>query len=272
LRIAAVFCAVILSVPGIAWPASAQTPAGGGSKPSGGDKVQAAPPKNAGSTGQDSAKAVSQSPSRKPAEGGKAPASPKAATPSKTRSKPHVYTNDDFDALPSTGFFTQGPELLDEVNDCDRDCFNQVGRATGSLGGPPGAWKQTLFDAIETVKGDQAWQELLRKMIDIQAQTCQLEGQKQQDLRRYADPNNVTPNELEIDREYQPKFAEVRRRLNSAAASADAHVAKSAKNALQAQFMRQQEERISQATCNISLGDPDPADSDPSNDDPGNDP
>jgi hypothetical protein len=228
----------------------------------------AQPPKDGKQTrGNDAGSGGSQKSGAKPAPANSSPAKPASAA--KPRPKPHVYTNDDFDSLPSTANFTQGPELLDQVNECDRDCFDQVGREAGATGRAPATWKQALLDAVERVKGDVPWQELLRNMIDVQAQTCELEGEKAQDMREHADPNNVTPNELAIDRDYQPKFDEVRRRLNAAAARADAHVATASTNGVQAAFMHLQTERIVQATCNIRVSDPPAPSSDPSGaDDP----
>lgn len=199
-------------------------------------------------------------------------ASPAPTTPpAKPAAKPHkVYTNDDFDSLPDESQFAQRGILLDQLNDCDRKCFEQVGRSAGATTSNPAKWKETLFDSIEKVKADQPWQDLLRQMIKIQAQTCDLQGQKAVDMRRLADPNNVTPNELAVDREYAPKFAEVQRRLNAVAASADAHIAKNSSNGLQTEFMRLQTERIIHVTCNITVNDPPPADPD-QGDDP-NDP
>jgi hypothetical protein len=210
---------------------------------------------------------ASQKSGAKPVSASSSPAKPVPAA--KPRPKPHVYTNDDFDSLPSTASFTKGPELLDQVNECDRDCFEQVGREAGATGRAPATWKQALLDAVERVKGDVPWQELLRNMIDIQAQTCELEGEKAQDMREHADPNNVTPNELAIDRDYEPKFDQVRRRLNAAAARAEAHIATASITGVQAAFMRLQTQRIVHATCNIRVSDPPAPNSDPSaGDDP----
>lgn len=224
-------------------------------------------PQNNQLQGQPSKNSASpQSPPSKNAP--QAPAGPAPAAPSaKPAAKPHkVYTNDDFDLLPNESGFADAQNLLDQLNDCDRHCFEQVGREAGATTGNPAKWKETLFDSIEKVKADQPWQDLLRQMIKIQAQTCDLQGQKAADMHRLADPNNVTPNELAVDREYAPKFAEVRQRLNAVATSADVHIAKNTSNGLQAEFMRLQMERIVHVTCNITVNDPPPAAPDQGND------
>jgi len=98
---------------------------------------------------------------------------------------------------------------------------------------------------------------------------------KKQDLDRFADPRTVTHKELMVDREYEPKFREMTRRLNEVSVRANNHVGQIT-DPFQAQFMRVQLSRVVNATCRIYVTETperrDPEDADaPDRDDPASD-
>lgn len=198
-----------------------------------------------------------------------APAKPATATPdpqAKQPTKPHkVFTNDDIDARPHDITIQGGRDILQQLNTCDRACFDQVAQRAGVSGGYSARWKLALLDAIETVKRDADWQGNLGEILGVQGQACEMQVRKTEDLRKYADSRNITPSELAIERQYEPKFREIHNRLNAALDRANAHIAKVATDNLQAQFMHMQVDKLVHATCTINVPAPpedtdDPAD------------
>jgi len=151
-------------------------------------------------------------------------------------------------------------DLLQELNTCDRACFDQVAQRAGVYASTP-RWKLVLLEVVETVKGDAAWQGNLAETIGVQGLACETQARKAEDLRRYADSRNVTPNELAVEREYEPKFREIHNRLNAALDRANSHITKTSTTALQSQYMHLQVEKIVQATCTINVPAP-PEDTD----------
>jgi hypothetical protein len=93
-------------------------------------------------------------------------------------------------------------------------------------------------------------------MLGVQANACELQVQKTQDLQRFSDPRTITPSELAIERQYEPKFREINARLNSALARANAYIAKNADGVLQSSYMHLQVDRVTQATCTITVPQP----------------
>jgi hypothetical protein len=198
-----------------------------------------------------------------------APAKPATMTPdspAKPPAKPHkVFTNDDIDARPHDVTIQGGRDILQQLNTCDRTCFDQVAQRAGVNGGYTARWKLALLDAIEAVKRDADWQGNLGEILGIQGQACETQVRKTEDLRKYADSRNITPSELAVERQYEPKFREIRARLNAALDRANAHIAKTATDNLQAQFMHMQVDKLVHATCTINVPAPpedtdDPAD------------
>jgi len=186
-------------------------------------------------------------------------------SPSKPSAKPRkVFTNDDIDAKPHDITMGGTRDLLHELNTCGRACFDQVAQRAGVYASTP-RWKLVLLEVVETVKGDAAWQGDLGDIIGVRGLACETQARKAEDLRRYADSRNVTPNELAVEREYEPKFREIRNRLNAALDRANAHITKTSPSTLQSQYMHVQVEKIVQATCTINVPAPpedtdDPAD------------
>jgi hypothetical protein len=184
----------------------------------------------------------------------------------KPPAKPHkVYTNEDMDSRPHDITISGSRDLLQQLNTCDRTCFDQVAQRAGINPGSNVRWKMALFNSIETVKGDVPWQEILGELLGIQGQACELQVQKTQDIHRFADPRSVTPNELAVERQYEPKFREIRGRLNAALDRANAHIAKNSPDNLQSAYMHMQADKLVHATCTINVPAPpedtdDPAD------------
>jgi hypothetical protein len=194
------------------------------------------------------------------------PAATNPDPPAKPAAKPHkVYTNEDMDSRPHDITVSGMREVLQQLNTCDRTCFDQVAQRAGINPGSNVRWKMGLLNSIETVKGDVAWQEILGEFVGIQGQACETQVQKTQDLQRFADPRSVTPNELAVERQYAPKFREIRTRLNAALDRANAHIAKNSPDNLQSQYMHMQADKLIHATCTINVPAPpddtdDPAD------------
>jgi len=197
------------------------------------------------------------------------PAKPPSPTPDsqpKPPAKPHrVFTNDDIDAQPHDITISGTRDLLQQLNACDRACFDQVAQRAGlnATSGP--RWKLGLLNAVEIVKGDVPWQEILGEIVGIQGKACETQVQKTEDLRKYADSRNITPSELAVERQYEPKFREIRARLNAALDQANAHIAKVAPDPIQAQYMHMQVDKLVHASCTINVPAPpedtdDPAD------------
>jgi hypothetical protein len=190
------------------------------------------------------------------------PATATPDSPSKPPAKPHrVLTNDDIDARPHDVTITGGRDILQQLNTCDRTCFDQVAQRAGVNGGYTARWKLALLDAIETVKRDADWQGNLGEILGIQGLACETQVRKTEDLRKYADSRNITPSELAIERQYEGKFREIRARLNAALDRANAHIAKTAPDNLQAQYMHMQVDKLVHATCTINVPAP-PEDTD----------
>lgn len=192
-------------------------------------------------------------------------AKPTAAPPdasAKPQAKPHkVITNEDFDARPHDITIAGGRELLERLNTCDRTCFDEVFQRARVAGNYSARSKLALLDAVDAVKADSAWQGILGQILGVQSSACELEVKKTQDLQRFSDPRTVTPSELAIEREYEPKFREIKARLNAALDRANAHIAKTAEGVLQSSYMHRQVDKVVHATCTITVPEP-PEDTD----------
>jgi hypothetical protein len=194
------------------------------------------------------------------------PATVNPDSPVKPPAKPHkVLTNDDIDARPHDVTIEGGRDILQQLNTCDRTCFDQVAQRAGVNGGYSPRWKLALLDAIETVKADPVWQGILGEILGVQGLACETQVRKTEDLRKYADSRNITPSELAVERQYEPKFREIHNRLNAALDRANAHIAKASPSNIQSQYMHMQVDKLVHATCTINVPAPpedtdDPAD------------
>jgi hypothetical protein len=190
------------------------------------------------------------------------PANVTPDSPAKPPAKPHkVITNDDIDARPHDITIEGTRDILQQLNTCDRTCFDQVAQRASLNGNSGPGWKLALLDAIEAVKADSTWQGILGEIIGVQALACETQVKKTQDIQRYADARNITPSELAVEREYEPKFREIRNRLNAALDRANAHITKSSPGVLQSSYMHLQADKIVHATCTINVPSP-PGDTD----------
>ena len=188
------------------------------------------------------------------------PAKPSGAnpdSPAKPAAKPHkVFTNDDIDARPHEFSVAGARDILQQLNNCDRSCFDQVAQRGGMTGAAGPRWKLALLDSVDAVRADSTWQGILGEMIGVQANACELQTQKTADIQKVSDPRSVTPEELAIDRQYEPKFREIRTRLNAVLDRANAHIIKSGAGSPQAQYMHWQTDKIVHATCTINVPKP----------------
>jgi hypothetical protein len=199
----------------------------------------------------------------------RAPAKPATANPDSPAKPPaklrKVYTNEDMDARPHDITIEGTRDILQQLNTCDRTCFDQVAQRAGANGAYSPRWKLALLDAIEVVRADATWQGNLGEILGVQGLACETQVRKTEDLRKYADSRNITPSELAVERQYEPKFREIHNRLNAALDRANAHIAKSSPNNLQSQYMHMQVDKLVHATCKINVPAPpddtdDPAD------------
>jgi hypothetical protein len=209
---------------------------------------------------------------QKPSASSAVPVSQAQSAHTSAPPKHHVFTNDDFDSLPHEANVNGGRDLLEQVNSCDRNCFDQIARTLGGSYSLSVHWKQSLLNAVDKSKENLPWQQLLGEAIAIQAQSCELQMKKHQDMNRFADPRTVTHKELMVDREYEPKFREMTRRLNEVAVRANTNI-RAVTDPYLAEFMRLELNRIVNAQCHIYVSQPqprrDPEDADaPDPDDP----
>jgi len=182
------------------------------------------------------------------------PAKPVTIPVAKPAAKPHkVYTNEDFDARPHEVVVQGGRDLLQTLNTCDRACFNDIAQRASTSGAYSSKWKLALLDAVDTVRADSAWQGILGEILGVQASACELQVQKTQDLQQLSDPRAVTPAELAVERQYEPKFREIQNRLNALLNRANAHIAKVSQSGVQSAFMQLQVDKLVHATCRINV-------------------
>lgn len=197
------------------------------------------------------------------------PAKPVANPDTPIQPKPKVkkvYTNEDFDARPHNIVVEGSRDLLQTLNTCDRTCFNEVAQRASISGGYSARWKLVLLEAVDTVRADSAWQEILGEILGIKAEACELQVKKTEDLQKLSDPRTVTPAELNVEREYESKFREIQNRLNALLSRANAHIAKTSQNVLQTSYMQLQLDKLGHATCRINV--PRPPDDTDDPDDP----
>jgi len=197
------------------------------------------------------------------------PAKPAANPDTPAQPKPkvkRVYTNEDFDARPHTVTVEGSRDLLQTLNTCDRNCFDEVAQRASISGGYSSRWKLMLLEAVDVVRADSAWQEILGEILGIKGEACELQVKKTEDLQKLSDPRTVTPAELNVEREYEPKFREIQNRLNALLSRANAHIAKTSQNVLQTSYMQLQLDRLGHATCRINV--PRPPDDTDDPDDP----
>jgi hypothetical protein len=138
-----------------------------------------------------------------------------AASPTKQAPKPkRVITNDDLKGSGAASFgFTAAD--FSRINDCDRNCFEQVRQLTHALSAENSRWKRDVLRAIDEVRKDDEWQKYLRDLYEVHVKFCQVGNDKKEEIAKNADPRNVTPREIAIDEKYDIKFKEVQSELQA---------------------------------------------------------
>jgi len=94
------------------------------------------------------------------------------------------------------------------------------------------------------VKGDTAWQGILGEIIGVQGLACETQAKKTQDIQRFADARNITPSELAVEREYEPKVRDIQNRLKASAGPRQRRTSPSFAGNLQSQYMHMQADKI----------------------------
>jgi len=100
-----------------------------------------------------------------------------------------VYTNDN---LPKANPGDFSGADFSEINNCDRNCFEQVRQLAHAFPGSNPNWKRDLLRALDTVRKDADWQKYLRDLYDVHQRFCALGAEKRDELAYVADPANVT--------------------------------------------------------------------------------
>jgi hypothetical protein len=183
---------------------------------------------------------------------GTAPDQPQASSSPDAKPAPRpkrVFTNDDLDGKGSILFPNQG-EIgidIDELNYCDRACFEQVRQAARIPAGAGSQWKHDLLNGIEKIKADGQWQAMLVDLARVKTKYCQLGQQKNADLARHSDPRNVTGPEISIEEEYQRKFDALRD--ETAAVYGRSYQVAQKFSGVTQQFANLQQQRVMNASC-----------------------
>jgi hypothetical protein len=137
-------------------------------------------------------------------------ASQKPAASSPSPAKPHrkhtkVYTDDDFKS--GGNLAVDGEELdFSRLNDCDRACFDRVRNSSHIYTTNDSDWRQNVLASLDTVRKDSEWQTFLADLYALHLKFCSLASDKQAELAKVADPNNVTEREIRVDEKYDAKF------------------------------------------------------------------
>lgn len=162
-------------------------------------------------------------------------------------SKPHgkVYTNEN---LPSASG-DSGAMDFSTINACDRRCFEQVRTLAHVSPAANPNWKRDLLRALDPVRMDPEWQQYLRDIYEAHLRFCQIGEEKRDELARVADPNNVTPGELNVDDKYDAKFRKAQASLETLSLRQRPLQAKFALNNFSLQFSQLQVSRIQNVPC-----------------------
>jgi len=176
--------------------------------------------------------------------------------PTAPDAKPHkkVYTNDN---LPKAGDFSGAD--FSEINNCDRNCFEQVRQLAHVMPGSTPNWKRDLLRALDSVRTNPDWQKYLRDLYDVHLRFCAVGAEKRDELAHVADPNNVTPRELAVEDKYDAKFKQAQAALETVSARQHGLQQLFAANSFSLQFSQLQVSRIQNAPCGMQrYPDPNP--------------
>jgi hypothetical protein len=167
--------------------------------------------------------------------------------PDKTTPKTRkVITNDDLKPARHGGF--SGGDF-NEINDCDRRCFEQVRELARVAPASNPNWKHDLLRAVDTVRKDAEWEGYLRSLYNVHLRFCQFGAEKRDELAKSADPHNVTPREIAIDEKYDAKFKQAQVELQDLYSRQSDLQRKFSGNPLALQFSLVQTSRIQNAPC-----------------------
>ncbi|HUL35030.1 MAG TPA: hypothetical protein VL128_14185 [Candidatus Eisenbacteria bacterium] len=162
--------------------------------------------------------------------------------------KPHVkvYTNDNLPGAAGGDF--DGTDFS-AINDCDRNCFEQVRQLAHVSPASNPEWKRDLLRALDPVRKDSEWQQFLRDLYDHHQGFCQIGEEKREELARVADPQNVTARELNVDDKYDARFKQAQASLAGLYLRQRPLQQRFAYNTFSYQFSQLQVSRIQNAPC-----------------------
>jgi hypothetical protein len=196
---------------------------------------------------QDSTPSQTAPPVQPPASAQK-PATQASGAAKPQKKPPKVYTNDDFR---SGGILFIGGEELDfnQINDCDRNCFNHVVQSAHVYSSSDPYWRRDVLASIDLVRKDPKWQTLLTDLYGVHQTFCRLASDKRSELAKVADPNNVTEREIALDEKYDAKFAALQSSAQSLYQRESTIQRSYASNSYALKFMNIQLSRIQNAGC-----------------------
>jgi len=166
------------------------------------------------------------------------------AKPSNPRKK--VYTNDN---LPKANPGDFSGADFSEINNCDRNCFEQVRQLAHVFPGSNPNWKRDLLRALDTVRKDADWQKYLRDLYDVHQRFCALGAEKRDEIANVADPANVTPREIAVEDKYDAKFKQAQSSLEQVSARQHGLQQLFGASPFSLQFSQLQVSRIQNAPC-----------------------
>jgi len=166
------------------------------------------------------------------------------AKPSNPRKK--VYTNDN---LPKANPGDFSGADFSEINNCDRNCFEQVRQLAHVFPGSNPNWKRDLLRALDTVRKDADWQKYLRDLYDVHQRFCALGAEKRDEIAYVADPANVTPREIAVEDKYDAKFKQAQSSLEQVSARHHGLQQLFGASPFSLQFSQLQVSRIQNAPC-----------------------
>jgi len=166
------------------------------------------------------------------------------AKPSNPRKK--VYTNDN---LPKANPGDFSGADFSEINNCDRNCFEQVRQLAHVFPGSNPNWKRDLLRALDTVRKDADWQKYLRDLYDVHQRFCALGAAKRDEIAYVADPANVTPREIAVEDKYDAKFKQAQSSLEQVSARQHGLQQLFGASPFSLQFSQVQVSRIQNAPC-----------------------
>lgn len=175
------------------------------------------------------------------------PAQPSAAADAKAP-QPHkkVYTNDN---LPKANPGDFSGADFSEINNCDRNCFEQVRQLAHVFPGSNPNWKRDLLRALDTVRKDADWQKYLRDLYDVHQRFCAIGAEKRDEIAYVADPANVTPRELAVEDKYDVRFKQAQASLEQVSARQHGLQQLFDASPFSLQFSQLQVSRIQNAPC-----------------------